>query len=471
MLLSLAASALLLLYAACAAAILAYTAAQLHLLAVWWRDPPGRSPAAATPGGRELPAITVQLPLYNEVNVARRLLRCAAALDWPRDRLEIQVLDDSSDETTALVAEEAAALRAAGLDVTHLRRGTREGYKAGALAAGLAAARGELIAIFDADFLPPPCFLRRAHAALSEDVGLVQGRWGHLNRRASALTRTQAFHLDAHFTLEQHARGNGGLLMGFNGTAGLWRRACIEDAGGWAIDTLTEDLDLAYRAQLAGWRLRYVDALEAPAELPAEMPAIRAQQHRWMKGNAQVARKLLRRLLAAPLPARRRAQGAAHLLGSAVFLAVLGLCLLNPLAGPLSHRVSWLPGALALAAAPLKLALPTLLAVYLTACAHRAGSLARGAARVAAELPLLLLFCTGLSLHNSLAVVEGWRGETGAFVRTPKAGDAGAAGLARYRAARAVGGRLAWALEAGSWGAAAWRGFQALGFLAVQRQR
>jgi len=463
-----------------AAAIVLYAAAQAHLIGLWLRHPP-RDDASER---REVPRITVQLPLYNEANVARRLLRCVAELDWPADRLQLQVLDDSTDETVDIVAREVARLREAGLDAVQVRRADRAGFKAGALKAGLETASGELIAIFDADFLPRPDFLRRAVALLAPDVGLVQGRWGHLNRTASALTRTQAFHLDAHFTLEQHARYAGGLLMGFNGTAGVWRRACIEAAGGWDTDTLTEDLDLAYRAQLAGWRLRYADGLEAPAELPEHMPAIRAQQRRWMKGGAQVARKLLPTLWRGPLPLRRKLQGTAHLLGSTLFVAVAAMCLVNPALGPLSAAEPGITSALGVAGLGLTASGVVLMAAYSLVCAHRRGCPWRGLGAALVGYPMLILFCWGISVHNAAAALEGWFGDTGEFVRTPKVGDDAAGGVARYRLPRrwwvqavelmmagwsALG--AAWAFKSGNAAAAGWLSAQALGFLVVQRSR
>ena len=463
--------------AVASSAIGVYALAQLHLVSLWWRDRPLRE--VPSPGER-CPRVTVQLPLYNEADVAERLLECVGRLDWPRNCLEIQVLDDSTDGTVAIVAEGVSRLREQGVSAVQVRRSDRVGYKAGALREGLREARGELIAIFDADFLPRPDFLRQAVACLGPEVGLVQGRWGHLNRDASAFTRTQAFHLDAHFTLEQHARSHGGLLMGFNGTAGVWRRDCIEQAGGWNIDTLTEDLDLAYRAQLAGWRLDYVDALEAPAELPEEMAAIRAQQHRWMKGGAQVARKLLGPLWRSDQPLRSKLQGTAHLLGSSIFLAVFALAVVNPLILPAMHSGSELAIGIAAATAPLRIAVPTLLLVYLTSCTHRDGR-RPGVWRTLTGLPMLLLFCNGLSLHNAVAVLEGWFGGTGEFVRTPKKGDRT---VSSYRMSRGGWVRLgewlllAWSLaglfyavEARVWSSAAWLGFQALGFLAVQKPR
>ena len=234
--------------------------------------------------GEDVPKVTVQLPLFNERTVAQRLVACVGALDRATDKLQVQVLDDSTDETVDIVAEAVAEQRAQGLDIVHVRRSNRQGFKAGALAHGLEHASGEFVAIFDADFLPEPDFLRRAMARFTPQIGLVQARWGWLNPRASILTRAQTMHLDAHFTVEQQARSSGDMFMGFNGTAGVWRRRTIDEAGGWHADTLTEDLDLSFRAQLHGWTLAYVDALEAPSELPEAFAAVRTQQHRWMKG-------------------------------------------------------------------------------------------------------------------------------------------------------------------------------------------
>ncbi|MBK7369042.1 MAG: glycosyltransferase [Candidatus Eisenbacteria bacterium] len=259
------------------------------------------------------------------------MIEAAAALDWPADRLEIQVLDDSSDETVTIAAATVARLRARGVDVTHVRRGGREGFKAGALAHGLAFARGSLVAVFDADFVPPPEFLRALVPHFADPaVGMAQARWGHLNRGASALTEAQAAMLDAHFRLEHAARAHGGLFLNFNGTAGLWRRACIESAGGWSHDTLTEDLDLSYRAQLAGWRFVYDDALVVPAELPSDMRAFLSQQRRWAKGSIQTARKVLPALFAAPLSARHKWEGALHLTANAAYPLLLALSLALP---------------------------------------------------------------------------------------------------------------------------------------------
>ncbi|MCB9675183.1 MAG: glycosyltransferase [Alphaproteobacteria bacterium] len=451
-------------YSAAAAVIVLYAASQAHLLWTWARS---RVPAVpAVP--RERPKVTVQLPIYNERRVVKHLLDAVAALDWPRESLEIQLLDDSTDDTVSIAAEAIAALVARGLDAKHLRRPDRTGFKAGALAWGLERAEGELIAIFDADFRPRPDFLIRAVAALEEhpEWGLVQARWGHLNRDTSVFTAAQAFHLDAHFSIEQQARSQAPLLMGFNGTAGVWRRAAIDAAGGWSADTLTEDLDLAMRAQLAGWTLGYVDTIEAPAELPEEVPAVRSQQHRWMKGGAQVGRKLLPVLWAADRPLVTRLQATVHIAGGALFACVLALCVLSPLVGPLQSAVPWLRVALTPAGVGLQAALVVLVLFYAAMCVQREGGVVPGLARFVTTFPFFMALSAGLSLHNTLAVIEGWRGKPSPFVRTPKRGEATA--LALYAPERV--GTVVWAeLAIAAWGALGlvWAVSQAQWVLAV----
>ena len=364
-----------------------------------------------------LPVVTVQLPLYNERHVATRLLDACAALDYPPDKLEIQVLDDSTDETFGIVAARVEALRAEGLDVVHLHRHDRTGYKAGALQQGLLRARGTFVAIFDADFVPPPHFLRHSLAAFdAPDVGMVQGRWGHLNPHYSLLTRIQAFGLDAHFALEQRVRADEGLFMSFNGTAGIWRRACIEAAGGWHADTLTEDLDLSYRAQMAGWRFRYLDGLEVPAELPVEVQGLRQQQFRWTKGAAETVRKLLPTFLRARLPLRVKLQGVLHLTAHAVFPFVLLATLLHPI---LMYQ-----SAMGRGPGPLYFGIVSLGFVGFA-------GLIFGHALAQRQLypdwvwrmrlfPVFLAGTTGLAFNNTLAIAQavvGWRTP---FVRTPK---------------------------------------------------
>src|SRR5690606_38297946 len=247
-------------------------------------------------GDGQLPTVTVQLPLYNEATVVERLLLATAGLDYPSDKLEIQVLDDSTDETRTIAEATVSALRANGVDIKYVRRPNRHGYKAGALDYGLGLAKGELIAIFDADFVPQPTFLRDLVGHFQDPrVGMVQTRWGHMNREHSLLTSVQALMLDGHHLVENRARFGAGCMFNFSGTGGVWRRAAIDAAGGWQHDTLTEDLDLSYRAQLAGWRFVYRPDVITPAELPEGMSAFRAQQYRWAKGTVQTARKLLGR--------------------------------------------------------------------------------------------------------------------------------------------------------------------------------
>ena len=416
-----------LLYAGLSLLIGAYGLAQAHLLWLSLTRPPRPAPPPLVDA--DCPFVTVQLPLFNEPEVAAGLLVCVAALDWPADRLQIQVLDDSTDHTPQRV--QAALESLPGAPIEHIRRAHRDGFKAGALAHGLLTARGDCIAIFDADFRPEPDFLRRMVPHLVHGVGLVQGRWSWLNRDESLFTRLLALHLDAHFAVEQPARDRGDLVFGFNGTAGVWRRRCIEEAGGWQGDTLTEDLDLAIRARLAGWTLRYAEDVHVPSEVPADIGAIRTQQHRWMKGGAQVARKLLGAVWRSEDRLVSKLAATAHLGGGALFAAVVLVAALVPVlvvvagAGPPGIRFS-----LGLASLPMQWTLVVLIGVYGTACVKRGG--ARGLIRMAGTFPLFLPFSAALSLHNAAAVIDGWRGRPSPFVRTPKRGAApivrGAAG-------------------------------------------
>ncbi|MBI5711066.1 MAG: glycosyltransferase [Candidatus Eisenbacteria bacterium] len=407
------------------------------------RDPPGRpAPPLAWP------AVTVQLPVYDERLVVERSIAAAAALDYPAGLLEIQVLDDSTDDTCALAAAAVARHRARGVNIVHLRRAGRAGFKAGALAGGLSCASGELVAIFDADFVPPADFLRRTVPHFADPrVGLVQARWGHLNRDRSALTTAQAVLLDAHFLLEHGSRSAGGLYFNFNGTAGVWRRACIEAAGGWSHDTLTEDLDLSYRAQLAGWRFVFVRDVVAPAELPGDMEALRSQQRRWAKGSIQTARKLLPNLLASPLPPRVKLEAVLHLTANAAYPLLLALALLLlpvlVVTTGASPPVTW-----ALQAGTVLLGV---LPVGLFLAAGQAASGGRGA-RIAWDVAAALVLGVGLSVNNARAVLEGLGPRLGEWERTPKSGerDGGPAPAARARytpAGAAAGwGELALAL-------------------------
>jgi len=267
-----------------------------------------------TARGSDTPFVTIQLPIYNEMYVVDRLVDAVAGLDYPHDRLQIQVLDDSTDDTQRIARQAVARAAAKGVDIQYLHRSHRTGFKAGALADGLQDARGELVAVFDADFVPSVDFLcRMLHPFRDPGVGMVQARWGHINSDYSLLTRVQAMLLDAHFVLEHGARNRGGLFFNFNGTAGVWRRQAIESAGGWQHDTLTEDLDLSYRAQLVGWRFVFLPDVVAPAELPVEMNGFKTQQHRWARGSIQTAFKILPTLFRAAVPFRVKLEGFFHL--------------------------------------------------------------------------------------------------------------------------------------------------------------
>ncbi|HSK80929.1 MAG TPA: glycosyltransferase, partial [Thermoanaerobaculia bacterium] len=281
------------------------------------------------PDPEKWPVVTVQLPLYNEMYVAERLIDAVCRLDYPQERLEIQVLDDSTDETAEIVAAAVARHLKRGVDIHHLHRADRAGFKAGALAAGLARARGGLVAIFDADFVPRPDFLKQAVPYFADpSLGLVQGCWDHLNRGYSLLTRIEAILLDGHFVIEHTARNRSGCFFNFNGTAGVWRREAIVTAGGWEHDTLTEDLDLSYRAQLSGWRFLYLPELAVPSELPVDINGFKSQQHRWAKGAAQTGRKLLGKVLRAPLPFRVKLEAFVHLTNNASYPLMVLLALL-----------------------------------------------------------------------------------------------------------------------------------------------
>ncbi len=388
------------------------------------------------PGARtaatDVPHVTIQLPLYNEATVARRLLDHVSRIDYPRERLEIQVLDDSTDETRAIVRGHVNELAETGLDIVYLHRVDRTGYKAGALDAGLTVAKGELVAIFDADFLPQPDFLVQLvpHFMDEPRMGMVQARWGHMNRDVSLLTRVQALMLDGHHLVENRARSAAGWLFNFSGTGGMWRKAAIADAGGWEHDTLTEDLDLSYRAQIRGWKAVYREDVVTPAELPEDVSAFRAQQFRWAKGTVQTARKLMGRIFdpKSNLTLSQRIEALFHMTPHfayplMVFLSVLLLpaLILMPATNP-----------------------RTMLLIDLPLCIGTTGSLAAFYAMAEAaqgrrrwdalkQLPALLALGAGLAPHLSKAVWEGMRSMSGEFVRTPKAGVT-KAGVQRYAA-------------------------------------
>jgi cellulose synthase/poly-beta-1,6-N-acetylglucosamine synthase-like glycosyltransferase len=370
-----------------------------------------------------LPKMTVQLPLYNEMYVAERLLDSITALDYPADKLEIQVLDDSTDETTGIVARRVAELKAKGFDITHIRRTNRQGYKAGALEHGLQQATGEFIAIFDADFVPQPSLLKRlVHYFTDPNIGMVQTRWGHINEKYSLLTRVQSMFLDAHFLIEQTARARSGRFFNFNGTGGIWRRTCIESSGGWSHDTLAEDLDLSYRAQIKGWRFVFLPEVVTPAELPVEMNAFKTQQHRWAKGSIQAGKKVLPVLWRAKLPLKIKLEGTVHLTSNIGHVMLLIMCLVfHASASVGTYQASggnqWTK--MFLVDMPLFLAATvSITAFYL--CAQI--ELHEHWLRRLLYLPVLMAVGIGMSLNNARAVLEGMFNHESEFVRTPKFG-------------------------------------------------
>ena len=395
-----------------------YGAHRCYLLYLYTRYRPPLPDDACSMASGDVPFVTVQLPIYNEMYVVERLIDAAARLDYPRDRFEIQVLDDSTDETRQIVKRAVTRWAARGLSIHLLHRVVRRGYKAGALADGLRRARGELVAIFDADFVPPRDFLMRAAPSLRDPgVGMVQARWGHVNQEYSWLTRVQAMLLDAHFVLEHGARSRGGCFFNFNGTAGIWRKTAIEEAGGWQSDTLTEDLDLSYRAQLAGWRFVFLPDLVAPAEVPVEMNAFKAQQHRWAQGSIQTCRKILPAVLRANLPTRVKVEAFFHL--TANFNCPL-LVLLSLVMVPAMFLRTASGGAAVLLVDALFFCAATLSLVNFYVVSQRA--VRRDWISRIRYIPLAMAVGIGLSVNNTHAVLVALTGKGGAFDRTPKYG-------------------------------------------------
>jgi cellulose synthase/poly-beta-1,6-N-acetylglucosamine synthase-like glycosyltransferase len=379
----------------------------------------------------QLPHVTVQLPMYNEMAVARRIIEKTCQLDYPREKLQIQVLDDSTDGTPAIAEAAVAEARAKGFDIEYIRRDNREGYKAGALHAGLKSAKGEFVTIFDADFVPNPAILEQSVQYFTDPkVCVVQTRWEHLNRNDNMLTRSQAIFLDGHFAIEHVARNRSERFMSFNGTAGTWRRSAIEDAGGWQHDTLTEDLDLSYRAQLRGWKFIFLPDLTAPAELPPEMNAFKAQQFRWTKGGAQTALKLLPRVFLSRAPLKVKIEAFFHLTGFTMHIYMLALVvMLFPavyLRSVPFEFGSWSRGLFDIT---------VFMLATLSASVFYVASqwVLFGDWRTAFKyLPVLMAIGVGLCVSNTKAILEAVFGKPSEFVRTPKYG--GDKALARQAA-------------------------------------
>ncbi|MEP7195130.1 MAG: cellulose synthase family protein [Saprospiraceae bacterium] len=408
------------LYTACLLYMTLFSMVQLNLLKAYRRHKKNKKVLNPLKSGDHFPTVTIQLPIFNELYVVDRLLDNVTKLDYPKEKLQIQVLDDSTDETRELAAKKVEEYLKLGFDIIHLHRTNREGYKAGALKEGMLTAKGEFIAIFDADFLPESDFLIRALPYFNHDkIGVVQTRWSHLNEDYSLLTKLQAFQLNVHFTVEQAGRCEAGHFLQFNGTAGIWRKTTIFDAGGWHSDTLTEDLDLSYRAQLKGWKINFIEDITCPSELPVEIYGYKSQQFRWMKGGAENTRKLLPIILKADLPWKTKFYSAMHLMASSIFLIIFWVALL-------SVPVLYVMDDLNMKATFLGFCLLGTLSVLSVFYEANVITCWEGEPLIKRIKKFLLLFPTfmavsmGLSFHNSIAVIQGFRGRKSGFVRTPK---------------------------------------------------
>jgi cellulose synthase/poly-beta-1,6-N-acetylglucosamine synthase-like glycosyltransferase len=375
--------------------------------------------AVPLPLPERLPRVTVQLPLYNEMYVVDRLLDSVCRIRYPRELLEIQVLDDSTDDTILMVQAAAERYRAEGLDIQYVHRNDRRGYKAGALEEGLKVAKGEFILIFDADFIAPPDILEKTLGHFADpNVGMVQGRWGHINRDYSLLTQVQSILLDGHFILEHGGRNRSGRFFNFNGTAGVWRREAIVDGGGWQHDTLTEDLDLSYRTQMKGWRFVYLQDVVSPAEIPVEMNAFKTQQYRWAKGSVQTCMKLLPRILAAPLSAGVKTEAAFHLGANFAYPLMILLALLMFPAMVIRYNMGWYE--MMIVDVPLFLgATMSVCSFYVMSQREVFGDAWKTRLRY---LPAVLSVGIGLSVSNAKGVIEAILGIESEFTRTPKYG-------------------------------------------------
>ena len=409
---------ILIMYALVLLLLFAYNCGQLSLIISYLRSKRKQKSFRQYSATQPLPVVTVQLPIYNELYVASRLIDTVASLNYPHSHFEIQVLDDSTDETVSIIAEKVAQYQKQGIDIQHIRRPDRKGFKAGALAYGLEHAKGEFIAIFDADFMPDPDFLLKTIPHFENPkVGIVQTRWTHLNENYSVLTQLQAFGLNAHFFVEQGGRNADGYFMNFNGTAGVWRKTAILDAGSWSSDTLTEDLDLSYRAQLKGWQFVYREDIGSPAELPVAMNALKSQQYRWMKGAAECARKLMFSVLGAPnIPFRIKLHAFFHLLSSSTFILIFLLGLLSvPALYIRIHHPEYQSVFLLLGFFQINLII-LLLFYGIPFWLERRQKLEQ----LGYYFPMYSSLMMGLSLHNTIAVIEGFIGRKTPFVRTPK---------------------------------------------------
>ncbi|QDU33197.1 Beta-monoglucosyldiacylglycerol synthase [Poriferisphaera corsica] len=373
------------------------------------------------PGERfeKLPRVTVQLPMFNEEMVAERIIDAACEIDYPSDRLQIQVLDDSTDSSREIAEARCKYWANRGIDIEYLHRIDRVGFKAGALEAGMTSVKGDLIAIFDADFVPPRDFLRKTvHYFTNPTLGMVQCKWGHLNRDDSLLTKGQAIFLDGHFVIEHTARNRSGAWINFNGTAGIWRREAIEAGGGWQHDTLTEDVDLSYRAQLAGWDFLFLPWLDCPAELPPEINSFKSQQHRWTKGSIQTAKKLLPRIFTSNIDLRIKIEAFFHLTAPMVYLYVTLLALLFYPAIYVNLNTTGSGRLTGILLGMTFFALGTVSGGFFYVISQRVQK--RGLLSTLALIPMLMAIGIGIAVNNAIAVLEALIGHDSAFVRTPK---------------------------------------------------
>lgn len=365
---------------------------------------------------KELPTVTVQLPIYNEMYVVERLIDAVCQIEYPRDRFEVQVLDDSTDETQQIAAAMVERCKNLGVDISYLHRTNREGFKAGALAEGLKSAKGEFIAIFDADFIPSPeIVMEMIHQFTNPEIGMVQARWGHINSEYSMLTKIQSIMLDGHFVIEHIARNRSGRFFNFNGTAGLWRREAIISSGGWQHDTLTEDLDLSYRAQMKGWKFMFVPHVVAPAEVPVEINSYKSQQHRWAKGSVQTARKILPTVLRSKLPWWIKVEAIFHLTSNLSYLLMLIVSLFTLPSLVIRYERGWQNIMI--------LDMPIFLIGTLSVTSFYILSqkeIYRDWVSRIKYIPLLMSLGIGLSVNNAKAVLEALLGYQTDFHRTPK---------------------------------------------------
>ena len=393
---------------------------RFYIVWLFWKH--YRRPPRPAARFAELPFVTVQLPVFNEMHVVRRLVESVAALDYPRHLLQIQILDDSTDETVAICQEEEAKLRAEGFDVTHIHRTNREGFKAGAMENGLRTASGEYVFILDADFIPPPGVLKEMiHYFTDPRIGLVQSRWGHLNRDYSLLTKVQAMFLDGHLVVEQVARSRAGRFFNFNGTAGIWRKSAIVDAGGWEHDTLTEDLDLSYRAQMKGWKFVFLCDLITPAELPVDVNGFKTQQHRWTKGSIQTCKKMLGPVWRSRQPLAIKLEATVHL--GINFMNLLLLCQCVVAWPGMGQQFSL--GGHRFLLLDLPVFILSTVSVALFYLSSQMAAYPRHWLRHMLYYPMLIAVLVGMAVNNGRAVLEALFNKESPFVRTPKFGIEG----------------------------------------------